>query len=218
MSLTKVPTLTPLSWPVATAIALNLIPVIGVLFWGWSAFALIFLYWLENVVVGARTVASMFASAAIGGGVNWLGALFFGAFFTLHYGLFCFVHGVFVMALFGGGTAATGDGLLDLVGAASVLFAQQTNLAIGFGAIVAWQIVQLALFVTRGEAGSSNLPTLMAAPYPRIFVLHFTIIFAGFLLMLLDNPVAGLVVMTLVKMGWDVAEARKQAAAAPAEA
>ena len=58
MSLAKVPTIRPLSWPVTTAIALNLIPVVGVLFWGWSAFALIFLYWLENLVVGVRTLAA----------------------------------------------------------------------------------------------------------------------------------------------------------------
>jgi hypothetical protein len=27
----------------------NAIPLTGVTFWGWSAFELIFLYWLENV-------------------------------------------------------------------------------------------------------------------------------------------------------------------------
>ena len=67
MNPAKVPTLPMLTWPVTTAIALNLIPVIGVLFWGWSAFALIFLYWLENLVVGVRTLLSMLATAATAG-------------------------------------------------------------------------------------------------------------------------------------------------------
>lgn len=211
MSLVKVPALTPITWPVATAIGLNLIPVLGVLFWGWSAFALIFLYWLENVVIGARTLASMFANAAIVGGVSWIGAIAIGAFFSVHYGLFCFVHGTFVIALFGGGTSAADGGLLDLAGAASALFAQQSNLAAGFASIVIWQVVQLVLFVTRGDARTANPLMLMAAPYPRIIVLHVAIIFGGMLLMALGNPVWGLAVLTFLKMGWDVADARKQA-------
>ncbi len=193
------------------AIAINLIPLAGVLFWGWSAFALIFLYWLENVVIGVRTLASMIANAAVVGGVNWLGALFFGAFFTFHYGLFCFGHGIFVIALFGGQTAVIGDTMLDLAGAARALFAQQSGLLIGFASIVFWQLVQFGLFIARGEVRRVNLLELMGAPYPRIIALHATIIFGGFLLLLLNQPVWGLAVLSLVKMGWDIAEARKAA-------
>jgi hypothetical protein len=209
MSLAKVPTIPALSWPVTIAIALNLIPVIGVLFWGWSAFALIFLYWLENLVVGVRTLVSMFASAAVLGGIGWLGALFFGAFFTVHYGLFCFIHGIFVMVLFGANTMV-GESILDLAGAARTLFAEQSNLLIGFASIVGWQVVQFVLWLGRGEARTSNVMELMASPYPRIITLHVAIIFGGFLLMLLNQPIAGLVILTLAKMAYDVADAAKQ--------
>jgi len=209
--LPKVPTLSSLTWPVLAAIAINLVPLAGVLFWGWSAFALIFLYWLENVVIGVRTLASMIANAAVVGGINWLGALFFGAFFTFHYGLFCFGHGIFVVALFGGQTAVIGDTMLDLVGAALALFAQQSGLLIGFASIVFWQLVQFGLFIARGEVRRVNLLELMGAPYPRIIALHATIIFGGFLLLLLNQPVWGLAVLSLVKMTWDIAEARKAA-------
>ena len=199
-----------LTWPVTTAIALNLIPVIGVLFWGWSAFALIFLYWLENLVVGVRTLLSMLATAATAGyAANWISALFVGAFFTFHYGMFCFVHGIFVMALFGG-NAMMGDSILDLAGAARTLFAEQSNLVIGFASIVAWQVVQFVLWLARGEARTANPMELMASPYPRIIVLHVAIIFGGFLLMLLNQPVWGLVILTLAKMAYDVADAAKQ--------
>ncbi len=210
MSLAKVPAIPAFSWPVTTAIALNLIPVIGVLFWGWSAFALIFLYWLENLVVGVRTLASMVATAFVGGGLNWLGALFFGGFFTLHYGLFCFVHGIFVMVLFGA-NSVVGETIMDLAGAARTLFAEQSNLAIGFASIAGWQVVQFILWLRRGEARTSNVLELMGAPYPRIITLHVAIIFGGFLLMLLNQPVWGLVILTLAKMAYDVADAAKQA-------
>lgn len=210
MNLVKVPTMPALSWPVTIAIALNLIPVIGVLFWGWSAFALIFLYWLENLVVGVRTLSSMLATAAASGyAANWLSALFFGAFFTVHYGLFCFVHGIFVMVLFGANTMV-GESILDLAGAAQTLFAEQSNLLIGFASIVAWQVVQFVIWLARGEARRTNPLELMASPYPRIITLHVAIIFGGFLLMLLNQPVWGLVILTLAKMAYDVADAAKQ--------
>jgi hypothetical protein len=201
----KVPSIRDARWPVLVAVAINLVPIAGVLFWGWSAFALIFLYWLENVVIGVRTLASMAANAVIAGGMNWLGFLVLGAFFTLHSGLFCFVHGTFVVALFG--AESLGDGLIDHVGAARNLFAQQPNLVVGFGSIVLWQVVQFVLFIVGGAARTANPMALMGAPYPGIIVLHMAIIFGGFLLMLLNQPVAGLLVLALVKTGFDVAEA-----------
>ena len=203
MSELKVPFDRSKTWPLALVIGLNLIPVIGVLFWGWSAFALIVLYWLENLVIGVRTLASMIANAAVMGGVNWLGALFVGGFFTLHYGLFCFGHGVFVMSMFGG--SFYGDSVIDLGGAVATLFATQSNLAIGFASIVAWQVVQFVRFLVGGELRRTNVVELMGAPYPRIITLHIAIIFGGFVLMLLNQPASGILVLALVKMAYDVA-------------
>jgi hypothetical protein len=197
--------LVPSRAPAAIAIALNLIPVIGVVFWGWSAFALILLYWLENLIIGARTVLAMAATGLAGGGASLAGALAIGAFFTLHYGMFCLVHGTFVLAMFGGGEA--GGALFDVFGAVGREFAREPNLVLGLASIAVWQAVQLVLFIARGEVKSVSPLGLMAAPYPRIIVLHVTIIFGGFLLLLLNQPVAGLVVLALVKMAFDVAEA-----------
>lgn len=200
----KVPFDRSKTWPLVVVIGLNLIPVVGVLFWGWSAFALIALYWMENVVIGVRTLASMVANAAVVGGMSWLGALFFGAFFTFHFGLFCFGHGVFVMALFGGNL--NGDTILDLPATVRALFESQTNLFIGFLSIVAWQVVQFIRFIASGEVRRTNVLELMGAPYPRIIALHVTIIFGGFVLMLLNQPLGGIVVLALVKMAYDVGE------------
>lgn len=195
-----------LTWPVIAAIVLNLVPLVGVVFWGWSAFALIFLYWLENVMIGARTVVSM-ASTAAYGAVRAVAAIAFAAFFTMHYGLFCFVHGTFVVAMFGGQTVG-GDTVLGLWSTMQALFAAEPGLLTGFASIVLWQVVQFALFIWRGGARDANPLALMGAPYPRIIVLHLTIIFGGFLIMLLNQPLAGLVLLVLIKAAFDVAEAR----------
>lgn len=200
----KVPHARPSYWPAIAAIAVNLVPIFGVMFWGWSAFALIFLYWLENVVIGVRTLASMAVSSLFATG-HGLSILFVGPFFVVHYGMFCFVHGTFVVALFGGG--AMGDSAFDLLNVAAALFAKEPNLAIGFASIVFWQVFQFGQFLIRDEARASDPMTLMFTPYPRIVVLHLAIIFGGFLLQMLNEPIAGLIVLALVKTAFDVAEA-----------
>lgn len=203
MNVPRVPA--QITWPVAAAIGFNLIPLIGVLFWGWSAFALIFLYWLENLVIGVRTLGAMAASAVLGGGMTAVAAIGLGAFFTVHYGLFCFVHGIFVLTLFGSGMA--GFSPFQLADAAQALLKSEPGFATGVASIVIWQFIQFTLFVVRGDAGKANPLELMGAPYPRIIILHMTIVFGGFLLMLLNQPLAGLVLLVLIKASFDVAEA-----------
>ncbi|WP_158765483.1 DUF6498-containing protein [Terricaulis silvestris] len=204
MSEPKVPASRGTHWPAIVAVAINLAPIIGVAFWGWNAFALIFLYWLENLVIGARTLASMAANATMGGGPG-LGIMFYGPAFALHYGLFCLVHGMFVMAMFGNG--AWGAGWGDLASAAFALFAKEPNLAAGFASIVFWQVLQFGTFITNGAVNETDQKSLMLSPYPRIVILHLSIIFGGFLLQMLNEPLAGLLVLALLKTAFDVAEA-----------
>jgi hypothetical protein len=90
-------------------LAANLVPLIGVLAWGWDAFVLLVLYWLETAVVAFWTVLRI-ATMRRGS----LGALKFdhqpgpaspiamAAFITLHAGIFMGVHFMFLWTLFSG--------------------------------------------------------------------------------------------------------------------
>ena len=40
-------------------VAANLVPLAGVLFFGWSVFATLLLFWVENVIVGGFNVLRM---------------------------------------------------------------------------------------------------------------------------------------------------------------
>ena len=73
----------------------------GVLLLGWPVFVVMALFWFENVVIGGLNVLRMLVSGVRMGAAGVVGALFIGAFFTVHYGLFTAVHGVFVVMLFG---------------------------------------------------------------------------------------------------------------------
>jgi len=84
---------------VALVIA-NALPLAGVLFLGWTVFPLVFLYWLENLVVGGFNVAKLLL-AQPRQPAYWLGKAFLVPFFLVHFGGFTYIHGVLVVAFFG---------------------------------------------------------------------------------------------------------------------
>ena len=178
-------------------IALNLVPLAGVLAWGWKSFDLIFLYWMENLIIGAFTVLRMLIRP-YGHALELVFPLFLVPFFCVHYGMFCMGHGVFVVSLFGQ-TATGQDGLLT---ATLTVLASPYMLA----AIAALTLIQVADWIRdvrlRG-LGADGVKDLMVAPYRRIFVLHITIIAGGFALTALDEPVAGLIILVAVKTASD---------------
>src|SRR3989442_15149815 len=88
----------------------NAAPLVGVLLHHWTVFAVVLLYWSENVIVGGFNVLRMlFAQPQQG--LAWAMKGFLIPFFCIHYGMFTFVHGVFVFALFGGHLPQKGVGL-----------------------------------------------------------------------------------------------------------
>ena len=73
--------------------------------------------WLENLVIGAFTILRMLGTVAANI-LNLAVAAFMVPFFTVHYGMFCFGHGIFLSAFAGGkvGDPAPGyDGMRALV-------------------------------------------------------------------------------------------------------
>ena len=78
----------------------------GVLFFGWQVFELVFLYWLENVVIGIFTFLK-FVVRRYEHGVELVLPFFFAPFFLVHYGGFTAGHGIFVFALFGDDLASS---------------------------------------------------------------------------------------------------------------
>jgi hypothetical protein len=52
--------------------------------------------------------------------------------------------------------------------------------------------------------GFDNVKTLMVAPYRRIVILHITILASGFALAALEEPVLGLLILVILKTGFDL--------------
>jgi uncharacterized protein DUF6498 len=157
-----------------TAIALlvaNAIPLVGVLFFGWSLWTVLVLYWLENGIVGLWTiprillargelavpVAPRGAATVVMPLISAAARPVMAAFFLVHYGVFWIGHGFFVLFLptmFGLRSATLDGGLPTLDPATGLPTFDPAPAAAGggFGEIV-WSSVALgavALFLSHG--------------------------------------------------------------------
>ena len=203
----------PNDWWRPSVIALllaNLVPVAGVFLLGWQIFPLMFLFWSENVIIGAINVLKML-TANPESPLSWAGKLFIIPFFCFHYGMFTFVHGILVVAMFGGYQPHS----LGFPTPETFWRIAQEN-------YLGWAILGLAVsrgisfatnYLGHGEYRRVSLQQLMQQPYGRIVVLHLAILFGGFLMLALHSPMWGLLLLVALKIALDLrghfAERRK---------
>ena len=218
---------------VALLVLFNLVPLAGVLFWSWSVATILVLYWVENGIVGALNVPKILLASGSDGGppvstgtrpliaVGRLGQV---GFFLVHYGLFWFVHGIFVWSLpfmagplaspavgpvfpggFPDGFPAVGPPILE--GVARVPRGPDVS-AVAWGA-VGLAVSHLASFVInflgRHEYRKITPARQMFAPYGRLVILHVTIIIGAMVSLVLGSPVGAIVVLVVLKTIVDLA-------------
>jgi hypothetical protein len=200
-------------WRRPSVIALilaNLVPLFGVLVWHWEVFPLMFLFWSENVIVGAFNVLKML-TASPESPLSWAGKLFIIPFFCIHYGMFTFVHGVFVVVLFGGGMRP-GAGFPGPATFWQIMRENDLGWAV-LGLTVSRAVSFVSNYVWNGEYKRASVSLLMSQPYGRIMVLHLAILGGGFLMLALHSPTLGLLLLVVLKTGLDlrahVAERKK---------
>jgi hypothetical protein len=210
---------TAADWQKPSVVALllaNLAPVFGVLFLHWEVFPLMFLFWSENVIVGAFNVLKMLF-AAPENPLAWAGKMFLIPFFCVHYGMFTLVHGIFVVVLFGGGmhpgAGFPGPGTFWRI-------MQENHLGWAILGLAVSRAISFATnYLGNGEYQRASLSQLMQQPYGRIVVLHLAILGGGFLMMALHSPAVGLLLLVALKIALDLrghfAERKKFAAASP---
>ena len=187
---------------ILTVAIYTLLPVAGLLFLGWDWREVIIVYWLENVVLGVAMVIRMLRTLGDPGtdpiivngrAVDPSPMVIFGmtVFFCVHYGLFTLVHGVFVFVIAAGGFGAAGPAEPTL-GSNSLGGPDAASLA-----SIDWPGVLLVaaiggliqlLMAAFGPLGSKRGGALMMSAYPRIIVLHVTILGGAFLIANLGWP------------------------------
>jgi len=195
----------PVVW---LGLAVDLLPIYGVIAWGWTAVPLVLLYWMENIVAGVMTIPRLVVSGASYGAMGMLLGLALSAFFVFHYGLFCMVHGTFLMgfAAFAQGPQAVATmPVMDITG----MFAFSLNSGLHVDwmlyAIATFQvIVFLWEFLIKGEWKNTNPMAEMFAPYSRIIVLHFGLFVGAGALFVLGQPMLGVLGLIIFRAIWGV--------------
>ena len=182
-------------------VAANIVPLAGVLFWDWDVFALLLLFWMENVVIGVLNVLRMLCADPLDVAL-WAGKLLMVPFFCVHYGMFTAGHGVLLLSLFGGASYRA-SGLSPLEPA--VRAAADYDLWLPIAVLAVSHLFSfLWNYLYRGEFRRMTITELMAKPYGRVVVLHVTIILGGFGVAALGSPVWALVLLLALKTGLDL--------------
>lgn len=186
--------------PVVSLIAANLIPIAGVIYLGWDAGAILVLYWLESVVIGVLNVPKILAcrDAADAPLAGLLKSLYFTLFFSVHFGAFSFAHGVIITGLFGGQTVINGGVLQGPLAFAAASFALSHMFSMVYN------------FFLKKEYVGRSPQKQMFAPYRRVFIMHFVIIFAGGLIHRFDTPLFALVLLIALKSAIDLSAHLKE--------
>lgn len=145
---------------------------------------------------------------------NAMGRASVAMFFCIHYGIFWFVHGIFVLTLpVFGAIGGVGGGLLDGIDPAGMLLAL-------IALVVSHGLSYRLNYLGRREYLRATPGALMGAPYARLFVLHLTIIFGALAISLTGAPAAAVAILvglkTLMDVGFHLAEHRRHAPAATA--
>ena len=183
----------------------NLVPLFGIVFLDWDVFALLLQFWFENVFIG---IFAMIRIATARENRSFETRFFLPVFFLFHYGLFTLGHGALLVDLFGGGDYDMAQMVRPEFWLA---LAAQTGITI---AVVALFVSHLYSFVDnyifRQEYLRLDARKAMTMPYPRIMILHVSLLAGGFLLQQFGQPAPGLVIFVALKVALDLKLHRRE--------
>ena len=166
----------------------NLIPVIGVWFFGWSAKEVFLVYCLETIIIGFFTLLKMLITGLIvkkdvwqsQGRVSKQPFWLFMLFFLVHYGLFVSVQMGMFFAVSGIGDQY-GITFYNFFSKWPSLLTNDAYIMLGVF-IVSYGFRLTTDFILTGDYKTSSLGYLMFQPYGRIFIQQVTVILGSMFL------------------------------------
>lgn len=173
---------------VPSLIVANVAPLIGVLFFDWDLFQILFLYWFESGVVGFYSIFKLIK-------ISGIFSIFLVPFFIIHYGGFMTGHLMFIFAIFA-------PHLIDssFFPSSEIIIALLNIIKFSaIALIVSHGISFFANFIGNREYQLTNIEKQMQAPYRRIIIMHLTLLFGGGLIVLFKEPILGLVLLIVIK-------------------
>ena len=176
---------------VVLLIAGNLVPLVGVLWWGWDAYVIVFVYWMENGVIGIVNMLKIRREEGAKPGTG----RYLSNFFVIHYGVFWLVHGLLLSVLTG---FPNSDASLPRISLTGIALAIITLAASHFGN---YEFV----FLRERAYLTTDPMRQMFAPYPRLITLHVVLILGAILAGTLGQPAVLVLLLVLFKIGFELA-------------
>lgn len=160
----------------------NLVPVIGVWFFQWSAKEVFLVYCLETIIIGLFTLLKLFITGLIRKKDVWsnqgtqtkMPFWFFMLFFMVHYGMFVAIQMGLFFAVSGIGSE-NDIGFFNFFTKWPELLTSEAYIMLGVF-IVSYGFRLTSDFILTGEYKTASLGYLMFQPYGRIFIQQFTVI------------------------------------------
>jgi predicted RNA-binding Zn-ribbon protein involved in translation (DUF1610 family) len=187
---------------VIALLAVNTIPVFGVLFFDWDAFLILFLYCSENLVVGFYNALKMAFAAILQPSdrhglkfADRLGTFLITIpFFILHYGGFTAGHCFIVCVIFNKSERF----LIDVKNWPTEIIIALMALLISHG------VSFVRNYALKREFASVTYFRLMIGPYVRMVLTHIAVLIGAFITMALGSPVFLLVTLVVLKTALDL--------------
>ena len=197
--------------PIACLIlVVDVFPILAILWLRWRAEALVFLYWLENLVIGGIALAQLILVSRAAGPQGLKLAAILGPFFIFHFGLFCYVHGIFLHT-FVALSSGTDPGFLGPLGLVARALSSGAYLPAFLCLIIALQIVLLFRDFLQAEAHTKrDIRAEMSAPYQRIVILHLALFAGAASLIVLGDPLLGVLALLGLRILWGVYQTSKR--------
>jgi hypothetical protein len=189
--------------PQAALLAANVIPLVGVLFLGWQVSTILAIFWAETGVIGfyaiLRIVYAGRRKELLEGNVllpassATVGKLLLAGFFVFHFGIFMFVHGVFLVTLI--------SRMVDSVGGFDFF-----GVLVGVGSLLVSHGISFYKNYLQNEEYKGISPNdLMSQPYKRVIVMHFVILLSVFGMQFIGSLKApALVILVVLKVIFDL--------------
>ncbi len=177
---------------VISLILVNLVPIIGVLFFNWSMFQIMILYWLESGIIGFFSILKiLIKSRPITLGI------FLTVFFCFHFGIFMLVHLKFISAINSDFELSTNSIFLIIYSAIPLFISHLISFIHNF-------FGKKEYLGKKEYKIETDAMTYMFEPYKRIFVMQFVIIFGAILMNLFNQPILGIVLLIILKTIVDI--------------
>lgn len=209
-------------WVVAALVAANATPILGVLWWGWSTFDLLLLYWFETGVIGLFTLVQLLLTEGPDprperGLRKVLARLYAVGGVAVFYGFLWEALGFSVVEVFGPGGVfgAAPEALPAALPGGPFGYFVSGQLVAGrvlegglqlsaLGLLVSHGLSFVGNVVLRGEDVRTPPSILVWRPYGRVVVLHVTLVFGALFVTAIGEPLVGLASFVVLKTAVDL--------------